>query len=148
MHGILVDNGHRCTKLISFIEDIRIEEGFADNAHGEGNHVRIEVNDRAILPLLLEALSILHHRLRIGGNMTWLKHRGHQFALAAMKLPFTDEETIPTKRLMYELSFAKVIGMLNQDALYMFCSIEQNQGNWPHMQATNSTVLCRSYKEG
>ena len=80
--------------------------------------------------------------------MTWLKHRGHQFALVAVILPFADKEAIPTKCLMYELSLAKVIDMLNQDALHMFCSIEQNQGDWPHMQATNSPVLRRSYKEG
>src|SRR5258708_2577658 len=148
MHGILVDTGHRCTELISFIEDISIEECFADNAHGEGDHLRIEVNDRAILPLPLEALSRLYHRLRIGGDMTWLKHRGHQFALVAMKLPFADEEAIATKCLMYELSRAKVIGMVNQDALHMFWSIKQNQGDWPQMQATNSPMLRRSYKEG
>ena len=80
--------------------------------------------------------------------MTWLKKRSHQFALVAMKLPFADEEAIPTKCLMYELSLAKVIGMLNQDALHMFCSIEQKQGDWPHMQAANSPVLRHSHKEG
>src|SRR5947209_10776725 len=80
--------------------------------------------------------------------MTWLKKRSHQFALVAMKLPFADEEAIPTKCLMYELSLAKVIGMLNQDTLHIFCSIEQNQEDWPHMQATNIPVLSRSYKKG
>jgi len=144
---ILVHHRQRCSKLISLLEDIVVKEHFADNAHSDGNHLLIEVNDRAIVPLLLEAFTIPHNRFRISGDVPWLKHGSHQFALSPMKLSFADEKPVATERVMDEPSFAQVIGVLNQDALHMFGFVAQDQRERPEMKAADIASLRHLEKE-
>jgi hypothetical protein len=144
---ILVHYRHRCTKLISLIEDIVVKEHFADNAHSDGNHVLIEVNDRAIVPLLLEPFSIPHHRFRVSGEVPWLKKGSHHFALSLVKLSFADEQPVAAESMMDEPSFAQVIGVLHQETLHMFSFVEQDQRERPEMKAADIAFLCHLEQE-
>jgi hypothetical protein len=110
--------------------------------------VLIEVNDRAIVPLLLDAFSIPHNRFRIGGDLPWLKNWSHQFALSPMKLSFADEEPVASECAMDEPSLAQVRGVRNQDTLHMFGFVEQDQRERPEMKAADIASLCHMQKEG
>jgi len=109
--------------------------------------VLIEVNDRPIVPFLLEAFSIAPHRFCIAVDVAWLKNGSHHFALSPMKRAFADEEPVATEGAMDEPPLTQVIGVLNQDALHIFGFVEQNQRERPEMKAAHIASVCHLEKE-
>jgi hypothetical protein len=109
--------------------------------------VLIEVKDRSVVPLLLEAFTIAHYRFRIGSDVPWLKNGSHHFALSPVKLSFANEKPVATECVMDEPSLAQVISVLNKDALHMFGFVEQDYRERPDMKAADIATLCHLEQE-
>src|SRR5947209_6693705 len=118
MGSILRRDGHRCAQLVSFSEDIGVEEHLADDTHSQIGHLPININDSSSRPCLLDLLAVMSHDLGVASNVTWLEGWSHKLALMTMKITFATEDAITyrgTKGIMDCLTFVKVIGMFDQN---------------------------------
>jgi hypothetical protein len=119
-----------------------IEEDLADDTHRETNHGVVDIDDHAVFPLLHDPLGIGHNGISVGSEVAWLKGRGHQLALPSMELPLADEKAIVVHRFAYELPFAEIAGMLDQDMLGMLGLLEEEHRNGTNAKTHDIPFLC------
>src|SRR5258707_4314619 len=128
---------HCRAKLVGFLQHIDIKEHLADNAHGQTDHFPIEINYRLIGPRTRDQLAILHNRLGVIDNVAWLKHRGNQLTLLAMKVAFGGEEAIALDGLMNQFAFGKSRAPVNQNCLDMLRLVEEENRYRTQVKATD-----------
>ena len=113
---------HCCAKFVGFREDIGIKEHFADDAHRQLCHLLTDINHLPFSPALLNLLAVFDHSVSIAGDLPWLKCGSYQFALPPVERPLAGEDAITNHRaecIMRCLSFIKIIGVLNKDAMHV-----------------------------
>src|SRR5258708_3045887 len=137
----------RSSQFVSFAEEVGIKEDLADDAHCEANHRVIDVDDRAILPLLHETPGVVNNGISVAGNVAWLKTGGHQLALPPMECSFADEEPVIAYRFMHEPPFGEIVGILNQDVLSMLSLIEKEQRNRTDTKTADISLLCQTIEK-
>src|SRR5215469_9211752 len=120
---ILCDGGHGCTKFVGFGKEVGGKERFADDTHGEIDHLLIEINDGTISPGLLQVFTVRSHHLGIAGDMARLERGSHELALVAVKIALATEDAIAedrTNALPDDHAFVEVVGMFDQNTVHMF----------------------------
>src|SRR6266571_413025 len=150
MRDILINDGHRRSKLIGFRENIGIKQSFPNDTHGNNGHLLVDVNDAAIGPGLRDLLAIVTHDVGIGGNVAWLEGWRHQLALVTVEIAFAAKDAITnegTKGVVNGHAFVEVIGMFDQNAVDVFWFVELNEREWSKVDAADVALPCHALQE-
>src|SRR5258708_4709844 len=140
-HCVLKADRHGRTNLVGLFEHIDIEEYFADDAHGQADHLLVQVDRRPVGPLACDQFAVLHDGLDIIGDVARLKHRDHQFALFAVKVALADKETIALDGFVHKLALGEIVGMLDQDGLDVFGLVEKENRDGSKVKAADIADL-------
>src|SRR5262249_41083969 len=129
---------------------IGVKKRFADDPHGEREHLLIEINDGPIPPRVLQVFTVRSHESGIVRNMARLEGRSHEFPLVVVKSALAREDAIAkdrAKALLADQSFVEGVGLFNQNPLNLFWCVEEDAGERTQTHVADIACLCEALQE-